>query len=306
MNVNFIEGVLDKSESGLRAILLAQLRVRVGVAIPVIVADLVLFLTSPNGLPTGFVGLTAGYLTALSPYSLIRNGSYNCCMACMIATAVLDPLVLSVWIALTGQFGGLIAGFYLFTTLGFGFRTGRPLMHLCQIASIAGFSLVLAFNPYWQQHGVFWAALLVPIIVVPMYAGKLITTLREARDHAEQESRGKSELLAKVSHELRTPLTGIVASAELLAVESREPAVTRRTQTILSLSDTLLSEINDLLDAAKYNAKAVELSYAPVDMPQKIATLRATFEDHGRAEGVASSPTSIRRSSTAWRPIRTA
>jgi len=288
MNVNFIEGVLDKSEAGLRAILLAQLRVRVGVAVPVIVADLVLFLTSPNGIPLWFLGLTAGYCVyALSPYSLIRNGSYKLLYALLTATAVLDPLVLSVWIALTGQFGGLIAGFYLFTTLGFGFRTGRPLMHLCQIASIAGFSLVLALSPYWQHHGVFWAALLVPIIVVPMYAGKLITTLREARDHAEQQSRGKSELLAKVSHELRTPLTGIVASAELLAVESREPSVTRRTQTILSLSDTLLNEINDLLDAAKYNAKAVELSYAPIDLPQQVATLRATFETMAARKGVA-------------------
>lgn len=288
MNVNFIEGVLDKSESGLRAILLAQLRVRVGVAIPVIAADLVLFLISPDGIPLWFLGLTAGYCVyALSPYLLIRRGSSRLLQALLIATAVLDPAVLSVWIDLTGEFGGLIAGFYLFTTLGFGFRTGQPLMHLCQAASIVGFTLVLAFNPYWQQHGVFWIALLVPIIVVPMYAGKLIRTLREARDHAEQESRGKSELLAKVSHELRTPLTGIVASAELLAVESREPAVTRRTQTILSLSDTLLNEINDLLDAAKYNAKAVELSYAPVDLQQQVATLRATFETMAARKGVA-------------------
>ena len=287
MNVNFIEGVLDKSESGLRAVLLAQLRVRVGVAIPVIVADLALFLISPDGIPLWFLGLTAGYCVyALSPYLLIRGGSSRILQALLIATAVLDPAVLSVWIALTGEFGSLIAGFYLFTTLGFGFRTGQPLMHLCQAASIAGFSLVLAFNPYWQQHSVFWIALLVPIIVVPMYAGKLIRTLREARDHAEQESRGKSELLAKVSHELRTPLTGIVASAELLAVESREPGVTRRTQTILSLSDTLLNEINDLLDAAKYNAKAVELSYAPVDLPQQVATLRATFETMAARKGL--------------------
>ncbi|HSE11550.1 MAG TPA: histidine kinase dimerization/phospho-acceptor domain-containing protein, partial [Rudaea sp.] len=287
MNVNFIEGVLDKSESGLRAILLAQLRVRVGVAIPVIIADLVLFLISPDGIPLWFLGLTAGYCVyALSPYLLIRRGSAALLQGLLITTAVLDPAVLSVWIALTGEFGGLIAGFYLFTTLGFGFRTGKTLMHLCQGASIAGFSLVLAFNPYWQHHVVFWIALLVPIIVVPMYAGVLIRTLREARDHAEQESRGKSELLAKVSHELRTPLTGIVASAELLAVESREPSVTRRTQTILSLSDTLLSEINDLLDAAKYNAKAVELSYAPVDLQQQVATLRATFETMAARKGV--------------------
>jgi len=287
MNVNFIEGVHDKTQSGLRTILVAQAKVRLFVAVPVIIIDLVLFFTTPDGVPGWFLGLTAGYCAyALSPYWLMRNGSYTRLQILLIATAVLDPLVLSIWIALTGVYGSLIAGFYLFTTLGFGFRTGRPLMYLCQIISIAGFSLVLVFDPYWQQQVVIWTALLIPIIVVPMYAGVLIKTLREAREHAEQESRAKSELLAKVSHELRTPLTGIVTSAELLAAESSDPSVSRRTNTILTLSDNLLCEINDLLDQAKYDAKAVALSCAPVDLNQQITMLRATFETMATKKGL--------------------
>jgi len=286
--MNLVEGAHDKTTSGLRAILIAQAKIRVCVALPVIVCDLVLYFLTPGGIPIWFVGLTVAYCAyALTPYWLLRNSTYASLQFLLLATAILDPLVLSVWIALTGVYGTLIAGFYLFTTLGFGFRCGRPLMHICQITSIAGFVLVLAAEPYWQQNLVIWTALLIPLIVVPMYAGALIKTLRHAREHAEEQSRAKSDLLAKVSHELRTPLTGIVASAELLAVESSDASVARRTQTILTLSDNLLCEINDLLDQAKFDATSVALNYANVDLQRQLATLRTTFETMAARKGLA-------------------
>jgi two-component system sensor histidine kinase RpfC len=286
--MNLVEGADDKTESGLRAILFAQAKVRLCFALTVIVSDLVLFFITPGGVPAWFLGLTAGYCVYVAlPFLLIRNSTHPSLQTLLVATAVLDPLMLSIWIALTGEYGSLLAGFYLFTTLGFGFRTGRPLMHLCQIASIAGFAFALVVNPYWQQHPAVWTALLIPIIVVPVYAGTLIKTLRKAREHAEEQSRVKSDLLAKVSHELRTPLAGIVASAELLAVETSDASVARRTKTILTLSDNLLCEINDLLDEAKFDAKTVELSYDPVDLHQQIAVLRATFETMAARKGLA-------------------
>ena len=284
--MNLIEGVRDKSEAGLRSILFAQAKVRLYFAATVILSDLLLFLVSAaDGVPAWFLAMTAGYCIYVAmPYQLIRFCTSSFLLK---ATAVLDPLMLSLWIALTGEYGSLLAGFYLFTTLGFGFRTGRPLMYLCQMASIAGFIFVLAVNAYWRQHPAVWVALLIPLVAVPVYAGTLIKTLREARENAEQQSRAKSDLLAKVSHELRTPLTGIVASAELLSVETTDASVGRRTQTILTLSDNLLCEINDLLDEAKFDAKTVALNYAPVDLHEQIKILRATFETLAARKGLA-------------------
>ena len=288
MNVNFLEGVHDRTEQGLRSILKAQAKVRLGVALPVIVADLIMFFTTSDGIPSWFLLLTFGYCVyAISPYWLMRKASLTALELLLIASAVTDPLVLSVWIALTGKFGALIAGFYLFTTLGFGFRTGRPLMHLCQVVSIADFCLVLASEPYWQENFVIWTAVLVPLIVVPLYAGTLIKTLREAREHAEQQSRAKSDLLAKVSHELRTPLTGIVAAAELLSVESNDRYVNARTETILTLSDNLLCEINDLLDEAKYENSSLTLQSQPVDLHRQVESLRTTFETLAAKKSIA-------------------
>jgi two-component system, sensor histidine kinase RpfC len=288
MNVNFLEGANDRSEQGLRGILRAQANVRLGVAIPVIVADLVIFFMSHSAVPVWFAALTFGYfLYALSPFWFMRKASSQALEMLVVASAITDPLVLSVWIAVTGKFGALIAGFYLFTTLGFGFRTGRPLMHMCQIVSIADFCLVLALEPYWQENIVIWSALLVPLIVVPLYAGTLIKTLRQAREQAEQQSRAKSDLLAKVSHELRTPLTGIVAAAELLSVESNDRNVNTRTETILTLSENLLCEINDLLDEAKYENSALQLRPQTVDLHRQVESVRTTFETLAAKKGIA-------------------
>jgi two-component system sensor histidine kinase RpfC len=146
--------------------------------------------------------------------------------------------------------------------------------------------VVLLLVPFWQQNPVIWGSLLVTLIIVPMYAGELIKKLREARDYAERESQAKSELLAKVSHELRTPLTGIISATELLAAEAGQAAVSKRTDTILALSNELLDEINDLLDEAKYGAHALELTYAPIDLNDQIALLRNAMDAMAAKKGL--------------------
>lgn len=287
MTLKFFTGVLDKTEIGLREIILAQAKVRFAVAIPVILTDVVLYFVLHDAVPLWFLVLTIGYaLYAITPFLVTPRASAENLQRLLVGSAITDPLVLSIWIALTGRFGSVIVGFYLFTTLGFGFRTGRPLMYLCQIVSVAGFMLVLTYAPYWQQYTVFGIALLIPIVFVPFYAGTLIERLREAREHAEQQSRAKSDLLAKVSHELRTPLTGIMATTELLSIEHSDHAVRRRTDTILSLSESLLSEINDLLDEAKYTSSGIHLSPTPIDLRQRVESLSETFMTMARRKNL--------------------
>jgi two-component system sensor histidine kinase RpfC len=89
-----------------------------------------------------------------------------------------------------------------------------------------------------------------------------------------------------VSHELRTPLTGIVAAAELLAAESTDRNVTRRTETILALAENLLTEINDLLDQAKYEAGRLVVQKATCNLTQQLQPLCATFESMAIKKGL--------------------
>ena len=287
MTVQILESAADRSEARLKAILAAQARVRVGAALPVIAGNLVYFMLS-GALPAWFFPLTVAYcLYALSPYWFLRGTRYALLERLLVATAILDPVFLSGFIVGMGEYGSLIVCFFLFSILGYGFRTGRPMMFLCQFVSLAGFALVLAFNEYWRQHVVVWGALQITLLVVPFYAGVVIRDLQKARELAERQSRAKSDLLAKVSHELRTPLTGIIAATELLANESKEAFVARRTETILQLSNTLLDEINDLLDEAKYESNTFAIEAAPLDLAQHFGALRATFEPLATRKGVS-------------------
>ena len=185
------------------------------------------------------------------------------------------------------EYGGLVVGFYLFTILGFGFRTGLMLMRVCQLVAIAGFSAVLLVVPFWREHFVIWLSFLVTLIVVPLYATVLIRKLHESRAHAEQESMAKSELLARVSHELRTPLSGIMAATQLLAMETSDKKAAKRAETILVLSKDLLHEINDLLDQSKYEAKALVLESVPVNLSQQMERVRLTMESAAAKKNLA-------------------
>jgi two-component system sensor histidine kinase RpfC len=102
--------------------------------------------------------------------------------------------------------------------------------------------------------------------------------VHDARAHAERESQAKSELLAKVSHELRTPLSGIVASAQLLSAETEDSRVIARAETIMGLSKDLLREINDLLDQAKYEARALVLESTLFGLRDQTERLRQVLE----------------------------
>lgn len=286
MNFDIVEGAIDKSQEGLRNIVLAQARLRTLVAVPIVALQCMLYGASPDSVEH-FVAVGAIYcIYVLVLQVLVLYWRGLPARKVLLVTAVLDPLALSVGLYPTGRYGVLLAGFYLFTILGFGFRTGRPLMFLCQGVALVGYAGAFALLPYWSANPLIWVALAIPLIVVPLYAGTLIRRLREAREHAERESRGKSELLAKVSHELRTPLAGIISATELLANEAGGP-VRHRTNTILALSDDLLREINDLLDEAKYEAGAVELASEPFDLRRQLSLLKEAMGAAAARKGIA-------------------
>lgn len=264
----------------------SQAKLRAMVGLPIILAGAVSLRTTEMG---EWVGLVAALHVLYIALMMVWAGRPRPFSAMQLAylTAVLDPLMLSAWLPMMGEFGGLVVGFYLFTILGFGFRIGQRLMLTCQLTSIAGFSVVLFLEPFWRQHPVIWLSFLVTLIVVPLYATVLIRKLHEARAHAEQESQAKSELLARVSHELRTPLSGIVTATQLLAAETKDKQAAKRAETILGLSKDLLREITDLLDQSKYEAKALVLDSVPLDLHDQMERVRLTLESSAAKKGLA-------------------
>jgi len=94
--------------------------------------------------------------------------------------------------------------------------------------------------------------------------------LAAAKATAESANHAKSVFISQMSHELRTPLNGILGFTQLL---KRDGGVsTQKVRDGLNViersGEHLLKLVNELLDLAKIEAGKLELSPAPVDLPE--------------------------------------
>jgi PAS domain S-box-containing protein len=107
-----------------------------------------------------------------------------------------------------------------------------------------------------------------------------ITELILARDQALEASRLKSELLARVSHELRTPLSAILGYAELLLDGSfgdlREPQQ-QAVSEMMGSTQELTILVNELLDAAQLEARALRLRIRPFNPGEMLQRVENTL-----------------------------
>jgi len=196
--------------------------------------------------------------------------------AAIYCTAALDAVFLIFWLPLLEDAAGIIVGFALFTGLGYGLRTGNKyVMAVNQIVTLAGYALILAIYPVWLQHPIRAISFAVPLIIIPIYVGMLLDQLHAARQRAEEESRAKSDMLAKVSHELRTPLGGIVSAADLIHMAAPAAPQGRLASTIMALAKHLQEDIADLLDQAKHAAKSLILNPGVCDIRELMNTVEA-------------------------------
>ena len=80
------------------------------------------------------------------------------------------------------------------------------------------------------------------------------------KEIAEQESRSKSNFLARMSHELRTPLNAILGMAELSIRENLPKVAVEYVSAITQAGENLLDILNDILDISKIETGQLEIT----------------------------------------------
>ncbi|MBF0625301.1 MAG: response regulator [Magnetococcales bacterium] len=118
---------------------------------------------------------------------------------------------------------------------------------------------------------------------------RMETTLRQAKQAAEEANRAKSQFLAMMSHDIRTPLNAITGMVELLRETALDPIQTRWVNTLDNASEGLLALINDILDLSKIEAGQLELEILPfvlTDMLEGILDLARVIASEKRLEVV--------------------
>ncbi|MGA0600746.1 ATP-binding protein [Caulobacter sp. KR2-114] len=87
--------------------------------------------------------------------------------------------------------------------------------------------------------------------------------LARARDEAEAANRAKSAFLANMSHEIRTPLNGVLGVADALALTALSTTQAELVEIIRSSGGTLNRLLCDILDLARVESGALELTAEP-------------------------------------------
>ena len=87
--------------------------------------------------------------------------------------------------------------------------------------------------------------------------------MRAAQRAAEDATQAKSEFLAIMSHEIRTPLAGVIGMLDLLQNSALEPKPRRYTEFARDSADGLLHLLDEVLDAAKFEAGKLTLESIP-------------------------------------------
>lgn len=96
---------------------------------------------------------------------------------------------------------------------------------------------------------------------------KIRNALKKELEQAYQESQAKTDFLSKMSHEIRTPMNGILGMLNLAKVHVNDPKQTSYyLERAESLSQFLLTLINDILDMSRIESGKMELEEVPFDL----------------------------------------
>jgi signal transduction histidine kinase len=181
------------------------------------------------------------------------------------AAVLLDMGATTAGMVLGGETGSMLYGVYLWVAIGNGFRYGRWYLHFAQAFALAGFLAVILLTPFWRQHSVLAAALMVVLLAVPAYVSVLVARLhaagnrlQEARGEAEAANVAKTKFLAAASHDLRQPMQALSMYASVLEQRLTD-AGTQRVVNGIKLSVTNLEQMFDsLLDISKIESGVIK------------------------------------------------
>lgn len=139
-------------------------------------------------------------------------------------------------------------------------------------------------------------ALLIKVVVSEMKDGELaavnarqaelIGDLGAARDRADAASNAKSNFLGVISHELRTPMNGVLGAAQLLESTDLQPVQETYVSIIRRSGESLLVQLNDILDLTKIEAGRLELDPVPTETDDLINRLIGPFQAQAEAKGL--------------------
>jgi signal transduction histidine kinase len=124
------------------------------------------------------------------------------------------------------------------------------------------------------------------LAAVNLRQAELIEDLGAARDKADAANEAKSNFLGVISHELRTPMNGVLGAAQLLERTDLKPEQAGFVGIIRQSGESLLVQLNDILDLTKVEAGRLDLDLSPTETTDMVARLIGPFQAQAEAKGL--------------------
>jgi two-component system sensor histidine kinase RpfC len=198
----------------------------------------------------------------------------------------LDIIMTSIVMHYFGEYGVPYFVFYLWLTVGNGFRYGYRELILCAALSLAGFSIVCMTTQYWREQYLLVIMGVMLLSVVPLYVAVMLKRLQEAKHAAEVASREKSRFLANISHEIRTPLNAIVGFSSMLDSVEDLGEQRRMIGHINNASESLMDLVEGVLDLSRIEAGQLRMQMSRVDIRALIQSIEGMFSLQTANNGV--------------------
>ena len=106
-------------------------------------------------------------------------------------------------------------------------------------------------------------------VAIELENARLYNLEKSMRKELEEQDEQKTEFLYSIAHELKTPLAAIISSSDLLSNEISDRSVPREENLIRNVVRSawwMNKRVTELLDLAKLEIAAVELTLEPVSM----------------------------------------
>ncbi|MGB7934487.1 MAG: ATP-binding protein [Gammaproteobacteria bacterium] len=199
----------------------------------------------------------------------------------------LDITIATLAIHSLSEYGVPLFAFYLWVSIGYGFRFGVNYLLICTVLSIIGFSILSIYNPYWAgMPAIKWMGLFL-LTIVPAYFFVLLRRLQFEKIRAEAANIEKSRFLANISHELRTPLNAIIGFSGLMDKVSDETQKLQLVKRIQDASASLLTLVEDVLDFSRIESGHVELADEAVNIFKLAVSIQGMFESQARQKNIS-------------------